>query len=121
MKRIIIIDDDAGIQEAFETLLYGSGHEVMIYSDGNKILLEDHIPADLYIIDKQLSGVDGLEVCKHLKSQPHTKHIPVIMLSASPSILPLSKLAGADDAIEKPFSVEVISKKIEQYLGVNSN
>ena len=119
MKRIIIIDDDPGIQEAFRILFESTGYQVIIYPDAGK-LFEEHIPADLYIIDKQLSGIDGLELCKHLKSQQATRHIPVIMLSASPSIVRLSQLAGADDAIEKPFSIKQMRQKVDQYLRLNT-
>lgn len=116
MKRIIIVEDDPGIQELYRTLFMDTGHDVIIYSDANMILHECHEPPDLYIIDKQLSGIDGLEICRRLKSQESTMHIPVIMLSASPSIIPLAKLAGADDAIEKPFSINRINQTINKYL-----
>ncbi len=76
----------------------------------------DMLYADLYLIDKQLSGVDGLELCRHLKSQPSTAHIPIVMLSASPRIEPIVRNAGADAFIEKPFSKKDLLSLIRRYV-----
>jgi DNA-binding response OmpR family regulator len=116
MKRILIIEDDPGIKDALITLFNDMNYVVDIYSDGQIVFTEEFIIPDIFIIDKQLSGIDGLDLCRHLKTKENTKHIPVIMLSASPSITPLAKGAGAEDAIEKPFTLQVIKEKISKYL-----
>ena len=74
---------------------------------------------DLFLIDKQLSGYDGLDICRHLKNQAHTKNIPVIMISASPNIGALSKEAGADAYIEKPFEVKDLLRLVNFYANGN--
>jgi DNA-binding response OmpR family regulator len=116
MKRIIIVDDDPGIQYAFTVIFDPKLYEVIVYPNGKSVLTNQYPIPDLFILDKQLSGVDGLDICRFLKSQPQTSHIPVIMLSASPNIHMYAREAGADDALEKPFSVQVFRDLADKYL-----
>ena len=106
MKKIIIIDDDPGIQDAASMIFDEAEYEVTVCPNGNKILAGDFDIPDIFIIDKQLPGVDGLEICKHLKTREATRNVPVILMSASPSISEFSKSAGAEDFIEKPYSIK---------------
>jgi CheY-like chemotaxis protein len=71
---------------------------------------------DLFILDKQLAGVDGLDVCRFLKNNETTRHIPVLMMSASPSIMSLASEYGCDGAIEKPFSIKRIKQEVADLL-----
>jgi CheY-like chemotaxis protein len=91
-------------------------YDLTIFTDGH-LILENHfkIP-DLFILDKQLSGVDGLDICQFLKGQSETKAIPVIMLSASPGIEKASRSAGANDALEKPFKVKALRDMVARYV-----
>jgi CheY-like chemotaxis protein len=77
MKRIIIVDDDPGVQYAFTLIFDPQQYEVIICANGNLVLNNQYPIPDLFILDKQLSGVDGLDICRFLKSQPQTNHIPV--------------------------------------------
>lgn len=115
-KRIIVTDDDPGIQDIFRLILEREGYDVEIMSNGNEILKNHYTLPDLFILDKQLSGIDGLDICRHLKANKKTMAIPVIMVSANPSIGSLSREAGADDYIEKPFEVRYLLKKIQAYI-----
>jgi DNA-binding response OmpR family regulator len=117
MKRIIIAEDDPGIQDIVSLILGRAGYEVIIYHNGEPLLKNEFEIPDLFILDKQLSSVDGLDVCRFLKKQDSTKDIPVIMLSASPTIDKLAKIAGADDALEKPFRMHDLREMILKYLG----
>ena len=115
-KRIIITDDDPGIQDIFKIMLERAGYEVEVVSNGVD-MLENHFNVpDLFILDKQLSGVDGVSVCKHLKKQKKTMKIPVIMVSANPNIHKLAIEAGADDYLEKPFEMSNFLDKVKTYL-----
>lgn len=114
MTKIVIVDDDPSIQEGLKLIFSDDEFDVAIYSDGNS-LLEAAVP-DIYVIDKQLSGVDGLDLCRMLKANPQTKHIPVIMLSASPGIRRLASEAGADHVIEKPFRIQTLRDAVKQHV-----
>jgi DNA-binding response OmpR family regulator len=116
MKHILVVDDDPGIQEAFTVVFDPEYYDVTIYSTGEPVLNNEVELPDLFILDKQLSGVDGLDICQFLKKQESTRHIPVIMISASPSIYRLSQLAGADYAFEKPFKLKELRQVVNRFL-----
>ena len=112
----MITDDDPGLQDIFKLILEKAGYSVKVLSNGNDLLHNKYLLPDLFLLDKQLSGVDGIEVCKYLKSKKRTSHIPVIMVSANPNIASLSEQAGADAYIEKPFQVRDLLSTIEHYI-----
>jgi len=116
MKQIILVEDDPGILDPMIIILRNSGYAVTTFLDGVLILNNDFSPPDLFIIDKQLPGVDGLEICKYLKSRKETSSIPVIMVSATPNIHTLGKAAGADDTIEKPFQIHELRDVVAKHL-----
>jgi DNA-binding response OmpR family regulator len=115
-KRIIIADDDPSIRDIFSIIFEGSGYDVDIRNTGTEILRGDFSTPDIFLIDRQLSGVDGLDVCRYLKSEERTKEVPVVMISASPDIGVLAKKAGADDFIEKPFHLHHLLETIRKNL-----
>ena len=107
-QRILIADDDESIRDIFQLILGNAGYQIAISSTGEDILNDSFEVPDLFLLDKQLAGQNGLDICMHLKNNPKTKDIPVIMISASPDIGPLSMEAGADAYIEKPFEIEYL-------------
>lgn len=114
MKKIIFADDDPGIRDAINMIFEGE-YDIKIIPNGKPLLNNDFELPDIFLLDKQLSGMDGLEICRFLKSQDKTKHIPVIIISASPNIGYIAKSAGADDALEKPFRIKELREIVEQY------
>src|SRR3954470_266479 len=116
MKRIFCADDDPGLQEVFSIIFSKAGYDVTIFPNGEELLKSDSQPPDLFLLDKQLSGINGMEICQVLKTQPETKDIPVIIVSASPDLDKQSILAGADDYIEKPFQLQNLLNLMTKYL-----
>jgi CheY-like chemotaxis protein len=117
MKTILVVDDDPSIQDVFSIIFDRKKYSVTIYSSPEKILNNIQITSDIIILDKQLSGVDGLDVCRFIKNQSTIRDIPVIMLSASPDISQLAKAAGADAALEKPFSLKTLRSMVVNLIG----
>jgi CheY-like chemotaxis protein len=115
-KKILITDDDEGVRDIFKLIFERAGYDVNIYEEAVSILKNDFTNPDLFLLDRQLSGQDGLKVCKFLKSQPATKHIPVIIVSATPGIGELAQQAGADDFIEKPFQIKDLLEVVEKWI-----
>lgn len=123
MPRILIVDDDKDLLTIVKSFLTKKGYDVAIFSDWNLALESLHTsPPQVILLDVFLTGVDGLEVCRTLKSTAYTKHIPVIILSGYPRIAESAIYEyGANDFISKPFEVnelvstihKVISKKHE--------
>lgn len=115
-KRIMIADDDPGIVDAIEMLLEFEGYEVSSTVDGSTVLdMREELP-DLLLLDIWMSGDDGRDICRKLKSIPSTKSIPVIMISASKDIEQSARDAGADDFIAKPFEMDALLQKIEGFI-----
>ncbi len=116
MKRIIVAEDDPGMQDALRVIFKRGGYDVVIENDGERLLSDELGIPDLYILDKQLSGVDGLDICRFLKNKPSTSQVPVIMLSADPHIEALSRQAGADNYLGKPFRLRSLLEMVSSHL-----
>jgi len=116
--KICVIEDDEGIQDVVKIILKRAGYETNMFSDGRAIMEDNYPPPDLFLIDKQLPGTDGLTICRYLKDDRNTKSIPVIMMSAYPNVKEFSVVAGADDFIEKPFRIETLLAAIRKHLAV---
>ena len=117
VKKILIADDDPAIVDSLKMMLELEGYEVDITTDGETIYKMEKEYPDLLVLDIWMSGQDGREICKYLKKEPHTKHIPIIMVSASRDVKESAQKSGADDFIEKPFEQEELLKKIAKYVG----
>jgi CheY-like chemotaxis protein len=104
MKKVMIIEDDPAILDVLAIIFNRAGYTVSPYANGDFIFQGGFEIPDLFIIDKQLSGVDGLDICKHLRSLPPTSHLPIIVFSATPHQESQIKQAGANVFLEKPFN-----------------
>ena len=116
-KRILVVDDDPDILEFLEVILEEEGYAV-VTSDKGEYLHQLHnggLP-HLILVDVLLSGKDGREIVKYLKSQQETKHIPIIMFSAHPSAEETARQAGANDFLAKPFNIDDLLAKIVRYF-----
>lgn len=113
---LIIADDDPGIQDVFQLIFERAGYTISIYSNGGQLLNGDFEVPDAFILDNQLSGVAGIDICRFLKSQDRTRRVPVIMLSANPRIGSIAIDAGADDYLEKPFKINELLTLINKYV-----
>jgi DNA-binding response OmpR family regulator len=116
LKRVMVADDDPGILDAVGMMLELEGYEVNATLNGNTILdFQNELP-DIYVLDIWMSGSDGRELCKKLKSESRTKNIPVILISASNDLKKSAEIAGADDFLAKPFEIDALLSKIENCL-----
>jgi len=115
-KKILVADDNPAILDALKIMLEGEGYEVETTVDGASALdMKGHLP-DLLLLDIWMSGVDGRDICKRLKSAAATKHIPVIMVSAAKDTEQIAKDSGADYFISKPFQMEDLLAVVAKYV-----
>lgn len=117
VKKILVVDDDDGILDAFQAMLESVGYAVEVCADGGcvqKLVLDN--PPDLILLDVLLSGRDGREVCKELKENKKTQDIPIIMVSAHPGVKQSTLDAGADDFLEKPFEMDELLSVVKKNL-----
>ncbi len=116
-KKILVVDDEPDILDFLQELLEQEGYSIITTnkSDYLEPLHNGGLP-DLILLDVFLSGKDGRDIVKHLKSQQETRHIPVIMFSAHPAAEETALAAGADDFIAKPFEIDELLAKVASYL-----
>lgn len=120
---ILLIEDNAelrffcreALRDKYNILEAGTGEEGLETA-------REFIP-DLVVSDVMMPGMDGLEVCRRLKSDLTTSHIPVLLLTAKTSVPSVIKglETGADDYITKPFQLEVLSLKIGNHIQIREN
>ena len=115
-KRILIIEDEKDIRELLQLYLRREGYDVHIAKDGETGLRKaSQERFDLVLLDLMLPQLDGLEICRSLRSRPQTAGLPIIMITAkaeeSDRIVGLEM--GADDYITKPFSPREVLARIK--------
>jgi two-component system, OmpR family, alkaline phosphatase synthesis response regulator PhoP len=118
-KNVLLIEDDEDILELLRYNLSQEGYVVEGVTSGEEALsLVQLKPPDLVVLDLMLPGVDGMEVCKTLKRDPRTQHIPIMMLTArsEDADIVAGLELGADDYITKPFSPRVLIARVRTVL-----
>ncbi len=115
-KTILIIDDEEPIRELLKLTLQSAGFDSILEASNGEdgLALATRYMPDLILLDLMLPGMDGLSVCRRLKSSPDTRMIPVIMLTAKSdeSDIVVGLEMGANDYITKPFSRKVLTARI---------
>ena len=116
-RKILVVDDEPDILEFLQEILEEEGFAVVTTDRGEYVEnLGNGCLPDLILLDIWLSGKDGRDIVKYLKSQEKTKYVPVIMFSAYPNAQEMVLKAGADDFIAKPFEIEALLAKIGRLL-----
>jgi len=118
-KRVLIVEDDPDIAEAIEYNLQQERFTPRVVADGARAIPEvNAFSPDLIVLDVMLPNMDGFEICKQLKSDPPTAHIPILMLTVRSSEVDvvLGLELGADDYVTKPFSPRVLVARIRNLL-----
>lgn len=118
MAKILIVDDSAELLEVLSFLIHRHGDEAITISYAEYLLetVQKHKP-DVIILDVMLRGIDGRELCREIKSTKAIKDIPVILMSASNTLLDGYEECNADAILEKPFDLTIIYEKINAVLG----
>ena len=113
-SRVLIIEDDKDIAHLVELHLRDTGYEVSLAFDGNagleQALSKSH---DLIILDLMLPGVDGLEICRRIRTAIY--YIPILILTSRTSEIDrvLGLEIGADDYLTKPFSIRELLARVK--------
>ena len=105
-KRILVIDDNAGILFVMQKALGLKAYEVHISETFAGVDSVEEVAPDLLFLDISLVGQDGREIARELKGDERTKHIPIVILTAYPNADELAKEAHADDHLSKPFELK---------------
>jgi len=118
-ESVLVVDDEREILELVEYNLKNEGYSVTCVTTGEDALRTARLKApDLIVLDLMLPGVDGLEVCRRLKSDDATRPIPIVMLTAkgSEADIVAGLELGAADYVTKPFSPRVLLARLRAVL-----
>src|SRR5947209_3690791 len=114
--RILIIEDERGLTQTLEYNFRREGYDVLVANEGVDGLRKAQVLLpDVVILDLMLPGMSGLDVCRSLRGADTTRNIPILMLTAkaeeSDQVIGFS--LGADDYVNKPFSVKVLLQRVK--------
>ena len=112
-KKIFVVDDEPQIVKVLKAYLEKAGYQVVTASDGNAVLsIFRHEKPDFLILDLNLPGMDGLDICKAIR---HDSNVPILMLTArveeTDRLIGLE--LGADDYVVKPFSPREVVARVK--------
>lgn len=113
-SKILIVDDNTDILEILKYSLIKGGFEVYTHTSGIDVMeAAEFYHPDLVLLDIDLPGRSGTEVCQELKNN---YSIPVIYFSAHPNLMDANKICHADGFIEKPFDMNKLISDLRSYL-----
>jgi DNA-binding response OmpR family regulator len=117
--RVLIVDDDARLAHIVGLYFQVQHFEVVTVSNGEQAmgLLRRGLP-DLVILDVMMPGLDGISVCRRIRSMPGAAALPIIVFTALSDAADLAgaRAAGADQVITKPFNLTGLGKAVEALL-----
>jgi two-component system, OmpR family, phosphate regulon response regulator PhoB len=119
MSRVLVIEDETDLRELLEFNLRGAGYEVLGASDGAAgVALARERRPDLVLLDIMLPDASGLDICRMLKSHPHTRDAQVVMVTAKGEEIDrvVGFELGADDYVVKPFSTRELLLRVQAVL-----
>ena len=109
--RITIIEDDEAIGFSLRLALEDEGHEVTIYSNPMQVPF-DALETDLILLDYYMPHMDGVQVAKRLRENPTLVDTRIILMSASPQLLPMAESLNVEH-LAKPFDLPTLYERIE--------
>ena len=118
-NTVLVVEDEHDIRELLEYNLTRDGFNVRAVETGEQALSAvTTMPPDLILLDLMLPGIDGLQVCRRLKSDAATANIPILMLTAKDEETDVvtGLELGADDYVTKPFSPKVVVARARAVL-----
>jgi DNA-binding response OmpR family regulator len=117
-KRILVLDDDQDILEVVSFLLTDRGFEVHTLLTGDEIFsIINQFNPDLVLMDVMLANLDGRVICRNLKEDENTHHIPVILISGTHDLAySLNQKGAPNDFIPKPFDIDFLLNKVKEQL-----
>ncbi|WP_242394562.1 response regulator [Anaeromyxobacter oryzisoli] len=116
MTSVLLVDDERDLLSLVDFNLRAAGFETLLATNGEQAFaqLRRRVP-DLVVLDVMLPDVSGTEICRRIKSDPRTRHVPVVMLTARGEEVDrvVGFELGADDYVTKPFSVRELVLRLK--------
>ena len=118
MATVLVIDDEFGITELFETILENEGHLVLTATNGKRgleMLAEER--ANLVFLDYMMPVMDGAAVLRSMRADPALQGIPIVMMSSVPEATVAERCSGYVTFMRKPFKIEQVTELAERLFG----
>ena len=117
-RQVLVVEDDQFIAEVLVDIPQDEGYRVAASFDGDAIAIARDDPPGLVLLDVLMPDMDGPEVCRRLKADPRTRHVPVALMTAVPELVLGRRLAGCayEAVISKPFSLDDVLTTVERHL-----
>lgn len=116
MKHILVIEDDDEII-ALIAALFENIYSIDSANDGVGLAKAIISSPDLVILDGMMYPMNGVEVARELRQQTHTKHIPILVMTAYPEMLPEFHNIGIRHTLSKPFHINDLEEKVKELIG----
>ena len=112
--RALVVEDDVVLAETLRDLLEEAGYAVAVHRNGHEALAALGDPPDLALVDLLLPGLNGVEVCRWLKTDPRTRRVPVIFITAASPEFLAGWLDGCpcDAVLHKPFGLDALQEAL---------
>lgn len=119
LPKVLVVDDEKSVRDLLFMFLEARGFHALLASSGEEaIALAKSESPNAIVLDVKMPGIDGVETCKRLRADEHTRYIPIIMVTAFGATKTEAIDAGADDLIEKPFNLADLNVRIKSLLSV---
>jgi two-component system, OmpR family, phosphate regulon response regulator PhoB len=118
--RVLLVEDETDLAFLLDRALRQAGFETLCCVEGNVALARGlAAPPDLFVFDWMLPGIDGIELCRRLKADPRTAHVPVLMITARGREVDVFRALaeGADDCLLKPFALSEFLNRARSLVG----
>jgi len=120
VARVLVVDDDHNIRDLIAFRLQSVGYDVVTADNGHEALaVAGRVLPDLLVLDVNMPGLDGIEVCHAVHENAVTAKIPVIVVSARAqrTDIDLAYAAGAEDFLAKPFDATMLLQRVGWLVG----
>lgn len=119
-KTILLVEDDIDIQEMIELILSAEGYNVVCTNNDSFIDNLAQLRPSLILMDNQLSGISGVELCRQIKENAAISTIPVVLLSANSKLEQMAFESKADGFLAKPFEINELVELALRYTTDNN-
>jgi DNA-binding response OmpR family regulator len=118
-EKILVVDDERDVRGLLSDFLTEEGYKVILATNGAEAIgLAELENPEVILLDINMPGIDGIEVCKKLKAQEKTQFIPIIIITAMEDSGFIAYLEGADDFVSKPFNLVELTFRVRSMLRI---
>jgi DNA-binding response OmpR family regulator len=118
-EKILVVDDERDVRGLLYDFLTEEGYKVILATNGAEAIgLAELENPEVILLDINMPGIDGIEVCKKLKAQEKTQFIPIIIITALEDSGFIAYLEGADDFVSKPFNLVELTFRVRSMLRI---